>query len=163
MPAPGFHRGRPTQERHRQDPQVALALRPELHPRRVRVSFLPAGSFCRAAGVSRAKVRTGEWVPSGAPWPYSGWAVSGTLPAPTLGQKRRPHSVMRRRSAMSFRRYGTALLVLSALGLAGCAGIGLALFGVGAGISGGTGVNYTLDSVAYKTFAASEPDLRAAT
>ena len=64
---------------------------------------------------------------------------------------------------MSFRRYGMALLVLSALGLAGCAGIGLALFGVGAGISGGTGVNYTLDSVAYKTFAASEPELRAAT
>ena len=60
-------------------------------------------------------------------------------------------------------RYGMALLALSALGLAGCAGIGLALFGVGAGISGGTGVNYTLDSVAYKTFATSEPELRAAT
>jgi len=57
-----------------------------------------------------------------------------------------------------------ALLVLSALGLAGCAaGIGLTLLGVGAGISGGTGVNYTLDSVAYKTFAASEPELRSAT
>ena len=65
---------------------------------------------------------------------------------------------------MSFRRYGMALLVLSALGLAGCAaGIGLTLLGVGAGISGGTGVNYTLDSVAYKTFAASEPELRSAT
>jgi hypothetical protein len=64
---------------------------------------------------------------------------------------------------MSSLRFGRALLLLSALGLQGCAGIGLALFGVGAGISGGTGVNYTLDSVAYKTFAASEPDLRAAT
>src|SRR5260370_33402200 len=64
---------------------------------------------------------------------------------------------------MSWRRYGRALLILGALGLQGCAGIGLALFGVGAGISGGTGVNYTLDSVAYKTFAESEPDLRAAT
>lgn len=55
------------------------------------------------------------------------------------------------------------LLVLAVAGLGGCAGVGLALFGVGAGISGGTGVNYTLDSVAYKTFAASEPELRAAT
>jgi hypothetical protein len=56
----------------------------------------------------------------------------------------------------------SALLAL-AVGLEGCAGVGLALFGVGAGISGGTGVNYTLDSIAYKTFATSEPDLRAAT
>src|SRR5260370_4726354 len=64
---------------------------------------------------------------------------------------------------MSSGRYGMALLILGALGLPGCAGVGLALFGVGAGISGGTGVNYTLDSVAYKTFAESEPDLRAAT
>ena len=55
------------------------------------------------------------------------------------------------------------LLVRAVAGLGGCAGVGLALFGVGAGISGGTGVNYTLDSVAYKTFAASEPELRAAT
>src|SRR5712692_3579518 len=65
---------------------------------------------------------------------------------------------------MSAGRYGVAVLILGALGLQGCAaGIGLALFGVGAGISGGTGVNYTLDSVAYKTFASSEPELRAAT
>lgn len=55
------------------------------------------------------------------------------------------------------------LLALAVAGLGGCAGVGLALFGVGAGISGGTGVNYTLDSVAYKTFAASEQELRAAT
>ena len=64
---------------------------------------------------------------------------------------------------MSAGRYGVALLVMSAFGSQGCAGVGLALFGVGAGISGGTGVNYTLDSVAYKTFASSEPELRAAT
>src|SRR5712691_4686684 len=64
---------------------------------------------------------------------------------------------------MSSRRYGMALLILGAFGSQGCAGVGLTLLGVGAGISGGTGVNYTLDSVAYKTFAASEPDLRAAT
>ncbi len=37
------------------------------------------------------------------------------------------------------------------------------LFGVGAGVSAGTGVSYSLDSVAYKTFTASEPTLRAAT
>jgi hypothetical protein len=34
---------------------------------------------------------------------------------------------------------------------------------VGAGVSSGTGVNYTLDSIAYKTFAASEAEVRAAT
>ena len=64
---------------------------------------------------------------------------------------------------MSGRTIGAVLVVLSALGSQGCAGIGLALFGVGAGISGGTGVSYTLDSIAYKTFAASETELRAAT
>ena len=64
---------------------------------------------------------------------------------------------------MSGRTIGAVLLVLGALGSQGCAGIGLALFGVGAGISGGTGVSYTLDSIAYKTFAASETELRAAT
>ncbi len=58
---------------------------------------------------------------------------------------------------------GTALLTLAVIGLGGCAAAGLALFGVGAGISGGTGVNYTLDSIAYKTFATPEPALRAAT
>ena len=64
---------------------------------------------------------------------------------------------------MSGRTIGAVLVVLGALGSQGCAGIGLALFGVGAGISGGTGVSYTLDSIAYKTFAASETELRAAT
>ena len=64
---------------------------------------------------------------------------------------------------MSGRTIGAVLLVLGALGSQGCAGIGLALFGVGAGISGGTGVSYTLDSIAYKTFAASETELRVAT
>lgn len=64
---------------------------------------------------------------------------------------------------MSRRVIGAALVVLSALGSQGCAGVGLALFGVGAGVSSGTGVSYTLDSIAYKTFTASEADLRAAT
>ena len=64
---------------------------------------------------------------------------------------------------MSGRMIGAALMILGALGSQGCAGVGLTLFGVGAGVGGGTGVSYTLDSVAYKTFAASEADLRAAT
>src|SRR5713101_4757488 len=64
---------------------------------------------------------------------------------------------------MSSGRYGMALLILGALGLQGCAGVGLALFGVGAGISGGTGVNYTLDTVANKTSTASELERRTAT
>jgi len=64
---------------------------------------------------------------------------------------------------MPGRAIGVAFVVLTALVSQGCAGIGLALFGVGAGVSGGTGVSYTLDSIAYKTFATSETELRAAT
>lgn len=64
---------------------------------------------------------------------------------------------------MSGRTIGVALVALGALGSQGCAGVGLTLFGVGAGISGGTGVSYTLDSIAYKTFVASEAELSAAT
>jgi hypothetical protein len=55
------------------------------------------------------------------------------------------------------------LLLLAAPAGSGCAAIGLTLFGVGAGVSAGTGVSYTLDSIAYKTFTASEEGLRAAT
>ncbi len=46
---------------------------------------------------------------------------------------------------------------------AGCAAVGLTLLGVGAGVSGGTGVAYTLDSIVYKTFTASEEGLNTAT
>jgi hypothetical protein len=56
-----------------------------------------------------------------------------------------------------------ALLLLGAAGSGGCAAIGLTLFGVGAGVSAGTGVSYTLDSIAYKTFTAPEQGLRTAT
>ena len=45
----------------------------------------------------------------------------------------------------------------------GCAAAGLTLFGVGAGVSTGTGVSYTLDSIAYKTFTAPVEDLQGAT
>jgi len=64
---------------------------------------------------------------------------------------------------MSGRLIGALLFAVTAISSQGCAAIGLTLFGVGAGVSGGTGVSYTLDSVAYKTFAASEADLKAAT
>jgi hypothetical protein len=51
------------------------------------------------------------------------------------------------------------IAVLAAIGLLstqGCAAVGLTLFGVGAGVSAGTGASYTLNSVAYKTFSALE-------
>ncbi|MBI4634866.1 MAG: hypothetical protein HY727_00820, partial [Candidatus Rokubacteria bacterium] len=50
------------------------------------------------------------------------------------------------------RSMGVLLVVVSVLGGQGCAAVGLTLFGVGAGVAAGTGVSYTLDSVAYKTF-----------
>ena len=56
---------------------------------------------------------------------------------------------------------GLAILLLSAI--QGCAAIGLTLFAVGAGVSAGTGVSYTMDSVAYKTFTASVDSLQDAT
>ena len=55
------------------------------------------------------------------------------------------------------------LLLLAAPAGSGCAAIGLTLLGVGAGVTAGTGVAYTLDSIAYKTFTVSEEGLRAAT
>lgn len=45
----------------------------------------------------------------------------------------------------------------------GCAGVGLTLFGVGAGISTSTSVAYTLDGIAYKTFTAPLPKVESAT
>lgn len=64
---------------------------------------------------------------------------------------------------MSGRTIGAVMVFLSAIGTQGCAGVGLTLLGVGAGVSSGTGVSYTLDSIAYKTFATSETELRSAT
>lgn len=62
-------------------------------------------------------------------------------------------------------RWNNALLlvVASALAAQGCAGVGLTLFGVTTGVTAGTGVSYTLDSVAYKTFTAPMEDLQRAT
>lgn len=51
-----------------------------------------------------------------------------------------------------------ALLVWS-----GCAGVGMTLFGVGAGVTTGTSVAYTLDGVAYRTFTAPLAQVESAT
>jgi hypothetical protein len=47
--------------------------------------------------------------------------------------------------------------------LSGCAAVGLTLFGVGAGVTTGTAVAYTLDGVAYRTFTAPMPKVETAT
>ncbi|MBI3030599.1 MAG: DUF3568 family protein [Candidatus Rokubacteria bacterium] len=60
-------------------------------------------------------------------------------------------------------RWVPVALVLTLVGAPGCAAVGLTLLGVGAGVSAGSGVSYTLDSIAYKTFTAPEEGLRAAT
>jgi hypothetical protein len=45
----------------------------------------------------------------------------------------------------------------------GCAGVALTLFGVGAGVTTGTSVAYTLDGIAYRTFTAPLPRVEHAT
>ena len=47
--------------------------------------------------------------------------------------------------------------------ISGCAAVGLTLFGVGAGVSTGSAVSYTLDGVAYRTFTAPLPKVETAT
>ena len=54
------------------------------------------------------------------------------------------------------------MMTVVLLSAQGCAA-GLTLFGAGAGVSGGSGVSYTLDSIAYKTFTAPVEDLQGAT
>ncbi len=44
----------------------------------------------------------------------------------------------------------------------GCAAVGLTLFGVGAGVSTGTAVSYSLDGTAYRTFTAPLPRVETA-
>lgn len=46
------------------------------------------------------------------------------------------------------------LLAASALGVQGCAAIALAVVGSGVGVAAGTATGYTLDGIAYRTFAA---------
>jgi hypothetical protein len=53
---------------------------------------------------------------------------------------------------------------LSVLFLNGCAApLALTLFGVGAGVTTGTAVSYTLDGIAYRTFTAPLPQVERAT
>ena len=59
-------------------------------------------------------------------------------------------------------RFVTLAVILS-LACQGCAAVGLTLLSTGPGVAGGNGVSYTLDSIAYKTFTASEEHLRTAT
>ena len=54
-------------------------------------------------------------------------------------------------------------LLSTVLFLNGCAAVGMTLFGVGAGVSTGTAVSYTLDGIAYRTFTASLPKVERAT
>ena len=61
------------------------------------------------------------------------------------------------------RKWFVALAMVVLLGSQGCAAVGLTLFGVGAGVSAGTGTQYTLDSIAYRTFTASAEEMRRAT
>jgi hypothetical protein len=47
--------------------------------------------------------------------------------------------------------------------LSGCAAVGLSLFGAGAGVTTSSAVGYTLNGIAYRTFTAPFPEVRAAT
>lgn len=61
-------------------------------------------------------------------------------------------------------RFGAVVVTGSMLLLAGCAApAGLAIFSAGTGVAMGTGVDYTLNGIAYKTFVAPLPRARQAT
>lgn len=61
------------------------------------------------------------------------------------------------------RRLSAIALVAAMLALGGCAAAGTTLFGTGVGVAASTGVNYTLNGIAYKTFTAPAADVHAAT
>jgi len=65
---------------------------------------------------------------------------------------------MRQPNRLAFAFYFSSMFFLS-----GCAAVGLTLFGVGAGVTTGTSVAYTLDGIAYRTFTASLPQVESAT
>lgn len=70
---------------------------------------------------------------------------------------------LERKGVPDMRKFIVALVTAVLLGTQGCAAVGLTLFGVGAGLSAGTGTQYTLDSIAYRTFTAPLQDIRRAT
>jgi len=61
------------------------------------------------------------------------------------------------------RRSGAPLALVAVLSLGGCAGAGLAVVGAGTGVAMGTGVDYTLNGIAFKTFTAPVEEVRVAT
>ncbi len=63
---------------------------------------------------------------------------------------------------MMRRLIGLSAFLMAAAAASGCAAFGLSLLSVGAGVGGGTGVSYTLDSIAYRTFTTPDGALRAA-
>lgn len=77
----------------------------------------------------------------------------------------RPGTTRERTGSWSRRRLRILAVarVSIAFALAGCAsGAGLTLFGAGAGVAAGTGVDYTLNGIAYKTFTAPVDDVHTA-
>ncbi|MBM4297260.1 MAG: DUF3568 family protein [Deltaproteobacteria bacterium] len=65
---------------------------------------------------------------------------------------------------MAKQKFHAAVVFLGLVfGLNGCAAVGMTLFGVGAGVTAGTSVSYTLDGIAYRAFTASLPQVENAT
>jgi hypothetical protein len=65
---------------------------------------------------------------------------------------------------MATKKLNLSVAVLGlALPISGCATVGMTLFGVGAGVTAGTSVSYTLDGIAYRTFTAPLPQVESAT
>ncbi|MBI2365173.1 MAG: DUF3568 family protein [Deltaproteobacteria bacterium] len=60
-------------------------------------------------------------------------------------------------------RFGFLFVVCLLALLNGCAAVGMTLFGVGAGVTTGTAVSYTLDGIAYRTFTAPLAQVESAT
>jgi hypothetical protein len=54
------------------------------------------------------------------------------------------------------------MLLTGGVGTGGCAVVGLTVLGIGAGVAAGTGTAYTLDGIAYRTFAAPLEDVHRA-
>ncbi len=60
-------------------------------------------------------------------------------------------------------RFGFLFVICLLPWLNGCAAVGMTLFGVGAGVTTGTAVSYTLDGIAYRTFTAPLAEVESAT
>lgn len=67
------------------------------------------------------------------------------------------------KSKRNFLVLGLIFVVLNGCAAAAAAPVALTLFGVGAGVTTGTAVSYTMDGIAYRTFTASLPQVERAT